>query len=267
MPAAARQEGLSQSPANPPAWGRSRPCRGSLHHDNRVPAAPLPAALCRSLRAVTRPRRKQPRGPAAPVELEPGWHQPPLVRDPQSPALRPPLRSCRGKPLGPGLPHRSRSRGRSSEDAAAVPAPAADAPTLPARLQSCTAWHGGFQALQSRECAWVPRLPCVPAHTGMGPRACSKHAPARAREMSSLMGNPRGEVQCCSTPRLKLVWEAVGLRSLGTEGEGRAGRSATGGTTSSPVRETNMSHSSLPRTPCTAVGLGDLPVPAAPPHG
>lgn len=34
--------------------------------------------------------------------------------------------------------------------------------------------------------------------------------------MSSLTGNPRGEGQCCSTHRLKLVWEGVGLRSLDT---------------------------------------------------
>lgn len=40
------------------------------------------------------------------------------------------------------------------------------------------------------------------------------------------------------------------------QGNGRAGKSPTAGTTSSPVHKTNMSPSSLPKTP--AVGLGDL---------
>lgn len=157
-----------------------------------------------------------------------------------------------GKAPGAGSPAPFELTGTTFSGGSGCRCTAAGTSTLPARTQSCTAWRGEFS-------------PCNPGNVlgslgyrrflpvpGWDPIFIPDHIQkmhlGRAREMSSVMGNPRGESQCCSTHRL--MWEAVGLRSLGTKGKGRAGKNATAGTTSSPVHKTNISPSSLPLYSC-----------------
>lgn len=85
-------------------------------------------------------------------------------------ALSLPLRLPREKPFVRGTPLLSGSGSRALLcSAAAVSAPAAGAPALPAEPQGCTAWSGGFHVLWSGEWAWVAGLPSVSARTGTVP--------------------------------------------------------------------------------------------------
>lgn len=281
MPAAASQEGLPQPPANPPRLvpgpvllglppsrppGSSSPAPGSVlpvftrgDSSRRLAGSPVGSS-----REVPQPRGCHTRWRGAGLASTSSGAGPP---EPGAPAAAPfvrekapcagtpaPLRltgtiigGCSGRPcIG--------SRCLDSPRGAAPPGKAGFVPCDPGNVLGSLGYCR-FLPVPGRDLIFVPE------------RVRNMHREEKGKEMLSLMENPHGEGQRSSAHRLKLVWETVGLRSLGTKGKGRAGKIATAETTSSPVHKTNVSPFSLPRSSCIAVGPGDLPVPATPSHG